>query len=128
MSHRSNDKKLQEIQKALAASSLLPRAHSEVNQYLPAIIKANITNLDFKVTITLLKVPLSLMGNIYSKLADRQDDLAESFSWDAIRESPEALQKENKMKGLLEDSKYIKPSLHQKRKHESTKYRTFQKF
>ena len=95
---------------------------------MSTIIKANITNLDFKVTITLLKVSLSLMGTIYSKLADRHDDLAESLSRDAITESLEALQKENKMKGLLEDSKYVEPNLHQKRKHGSTEYRAFQKF
>ena len=65
MNHRSDDNKLQKIQKALtASSSLLLRAASELSQYLQTSEKANVINLDLKVAITLLKDSFLLMVKV----------------------------------------------------------------
>lgn len=75
MNHRSDDNKLQKIQKVLtASSSLLLRAASELSQYLQTSEKANVINLDLKVAITLLKDSFLLMVKVNLFLNHLEDN------------------------------------------------------
>ena len=104
---RSQDRKLQDIQKFHAAStSLVVKAASELSQYLQASSQGN-KAIDIKTPLTMLKDALSLAGCANQSLNKLRRNLikpslpAEYAKLADIATALENLQKENKTKKLL---------------------------
>lgn len=122
-SQRTNDMKLQKVQKIAAASlTSMLKVASTLSQHLQ---KENDKNLDIKGLLTYLKDSMALAGManqqinqmrrdlikptlppVFRKLADSVDESAEFLFGDSLTQSMDILEKESKVKNLLKEKSY----------------------